>query len=86
MLNLKHENFVAHVRSDNSIALPSFSPRELDINPSRRLQMSSLIAEETFTKVFTKYSDFANVFSPDLLFKLYKHIEINDHAIKLVNG
>ena len=37
-------------------------------------------------KVSAEYSDFADVFSPDLIFELLKHIGINNRAIKLVNG
>ena len=48
--------------------------------------MSDLIAEEALTKVLAEYLDFADIFSSDLAFELPEHIEINDHAIKLVNG
>ena len=45
-----------------------------------------MIAEKALTKVLVKYSDFADAFSPDLASKLFKHIGINNHAIKLVDG
>ena len=45
-----------------------------------------MIAEEASTKVPIKYDKFADVFSPKLVFKLFEHTGINDHAIKLVNG
>ena len=45
-----------------------------------------MIAEEALTKVPAKYLNFADVFSPDLAFKLPKHIGINNHAIELVDG
>ena len=45
-----------------------------------------MIAEKASTKVPTKYSDFADVFSPDLAFKHLEHTEINDHTIKLDDG
>ena len=70
----------------NSDVLPSSSPLKLDVYPSRRSQVSSLIAEEALTKVPAKYSDFADVFSPDLVSELPKHTAINDHAIELVDG
>ena len=44
-----------------------------------------MIAEEALTKVPAKYSDFADVFSLDLAFKLPEHTGINDHAIELVD-
>ena len=83
-LDLKHETYVVHVRSISSNALPSSFP--LDIYPSRRPQISGLIVEKTLTKVSAKYSDFVDVFSSDLVFKLPEYSRINDHAIELVNG
>ena len=50
---------------------------------SRKPQRAGLIAEETLTKVPVKYANFANVFSPDLAFKLPKHAGINDYPIDL---
>ena len=58
----------------------------LDVHPSRRPQVSGLIAEEAPTKILAEYSDFADVFSPDLASKLPEHTGINDHAIELVDG
>ena len=45
-----------------------------------------MIAEEAPTKIPTEYSDFADVFSPDLASELPEQTGINDHAIKLVDG
>ena len=70
----EHETFAVYVASLNSTPL--------NIRP----QISGLIAKETPTKVSTKYLDFANIFSPDLAYKLPKHTRINNHAIKLVNS
>ena len=80
------ETFVVHIASLSSDTLPSSSPLKLDVHPSRRPQVSGLIAEEAPTKVLAKYSDFADVFFPDLVFELPKHTGINDHAIELVDG
>ena len=57
------------------------SSSSLDVDP-----IAGLIAKEALTKVPDEYVDFANVLSPDLTFKLSECIEINDHAIELVNG
>ena len=84
VLDLEHETYVVHIRSVNSIALPNFSP--LDVHPFHRPQIANLIAEEAFMKVFIKYADFADVFSPDLVSKLPEHIGINNYIIKLVNA
>ena len=81
-LDLESETFVVHVVSLNSDMLPSSSP--LDVHFSRGPQISSLIAEKAFKKVPAEYSDFADVFSPDLASKLPKHTKINNHAIDLV--
>ena len=80
-LDPEHEIYVVHVASLSSTSLVS-----LNIHPSRKPQISSLIAEEAPTKVPAEYSDFADVFSPDLVSGLPEHTRINDHAIKLVKG
>ena len=73
-LDPKHETFVIYVTSLHSTSL------------NTRPRISGLIAEKVPTKVPTKYLDFANIFSPDLVFKFPEHIRINNHAIKLVNS
>ena len=85
-LDPESETFVVYVASFNSDTSPSSFPLELDVHPSRRPQISGLIAEEASTKVPAKYSDFADIFSLDLASKLPEHTGINDHAIKLVKG
>ena len=86
VLDPESETFVVHIVSLSSDASPSFSLLELNVHPSRRPHVSGLIAEEASTKILAKYSDFADVFSPDLASELPEHTEINDHAIKLVNS
>ena len=83
-LDLKYETYIVHIGSVSSNALSSFSP--LDIPLSQRSQISGLIAKEAPTKISAKYSDFADVFSPDLASELPKHTRINDHAIELVDS
>ena len=41
--------------------------------------------QKTSIKITTKYANFVDVFSPDLVSKLLKYTEINDHTIKLIN-
>ena len=55
------------------------------MHPSSRAQIAHLKADEAFTKVPNKYANFADVFSPKLAAKLPKHMEINNHAIDLIN-
>ena len=81
-LDLEHETYIVHVASLSSISLVTF----LDVHLSRRPRISGLIAEEAPTKVPAEYSDFADVFSPDLASELPEHTGINDHAIELVDG
>ena len=83
-VNLDHETYIVYVGSVSSDESPSSSP--LDVHPFRRPQISGLIAEEALTKVPAKYSDFADVFSADLVSKLPEHTGINNHAIELVEG
>ena len=80
-LDPEHETYVVHVASLRSTPLAS-----LDIHSFQEPQISSLIAKEAPTKVLTKYSDFADVFSPDLATKLPEHTEINTYAIDLEEG
>ena len=84
-LNLEHETFVIHVVSFLAISL-SFNLLDANIHSSFRSQISSLITKEAPIKVFTKYSNFADVFTLDLAFELPKYTRINDHNIELVNG
>ena len=77
----EHKTYAIHVASLSSTPLVTF-----DVHPSRRPQISGLIGEEASTKVPTEYSDFANLFSPDLASELPEHTGINDHAIKLVDN
>ena len=84
VLNPEHETYVVHIELVNSNTLPSSSL--LNVYFSRRLWIFGLIAKEAFTKISAKYSDFADVFSPDLVSKLPEHSGINEHAIELVDG
>ena len=73
----KHEILVVQIASLTSSA---------GMHPFHRLQIAGLIAKEAPTKISTKYKDFADLFSPDLMSKLSEHTEINNHAIELKNA
>ena len=77
-LDPEHETYVVHVASLSSTLL--------DVHPSRRPQISGLIAEEASTKVPDKYANFADIFFLDLASKLPKYTGINNYAIELVDG
>ena len=83
-LNPKYETYIVYVRSVSSEALSDSSL--LDLHPSHRPQISGLIAEEAPTKISAKFSDFADIFSPNLASELSKHTGINDSTIELVDG
>lgn len=51
-----------------------------------RAQMILKQIDEAPTTVFANYSDFINVFSPELIVKLWKYIRINNYAIYLVES
>ena len=81
----KSETFIVHVTSPSFNVSSSSSLLQLNVYLSHRPQIFGLITEEAPTKVPAKYSDFADVFTPDLASKLPKHTGINDHAIELVD-
>ena len=74
-LNPKHETFVVYIVSLSSIPLNIYS--------FHKPQISNLTAEKApiSIKVFNKYVNFTDVFSPNLTFELSKHTRINDHAL-----
>ena len=59
--------------------------QENDVHSSHRVQIAALVANEAPISIPTEYSDFANVFSPELASELPEYTGINDHAIKLVD-
>ena len=50
------------------------------------MQIVALVANEIPTSILTKYSDFANIFFPELDSELSEYIRINNHTIKLVDN
>ena len=81
----KYKTSVVYIVSVYVASLSSTS-LNTNIHPFRRLQIAGLIAKKAFTIVFAKYANFTDVFSLNLVSKLSKYIEINNHAIKLVNS
>ena len=55
------------------------------MHSSIKARIAHLKVNEALTKVSSKYTDFANVFSPKLAAELPKHTKINNHAIKLAD-
>lgn len=48
--------------------------------------MVILKVDEVFIAISNKYTDFGDIFLPDLITKLSEYIGINDHAIDLINS
>ena len=81
VLDPGYETFIVYVASLKS---PS-NTQEGDVYPFCKAQIAALVANEVLISISTKYSDFADVFSPELASKLLEYTGITDHAIKLVN-
>ena len=86
VFDLEHETYIVYVASLSSTPLASLESTPLDVHPFQRPQISGLIAKKSPTKVPAEYSDFTDVLSLDLTFKLPKYSGINNHAIKLIKG
>ena len=69
-LDSEYETYVVYVGLVSSFVSPSSSLLDVDVHPSCKPQISGLIAKEAPIKVSAKYSDFADVFFPDLASKL----------------
>ena len=85
-LDPKYKIYVIHVGSVNFVVSSSSFPLNADIHPFHRPQISGLIAKKALTKIPAKYLDFADIFSPELVSKLFRHIRINNYAIKVVDS
>ena len=84
-LDSEYEIFIVHIASLSTTFLSSIS-LNANIHPFCRPQIADLIAKEAFIKVSNKYVKFVDVFSLDLVFKLFEHIGINNYTVKLVDG
>lgn len=78
VLNLNNEVFIFH--------LASIVSSDLAVYPFHQAQIVSLKTDETFTAIPSKYTDFINVFYPDLATELPKYTGINNHTIELIDS
>ncbi len=53
---------------------------------SKKAQIAHLKADEALFEVPSKYTNFANVFSPKLTVELPEYTGINNHTIKFVDN
>ena len=79
MLDEESETFVVYVAALET----SSGLAWMTMHPSRAAQIAALKQDETFIKVSSKYTNYADVFSFDLAIKLPENIGINNYAIKL---
>ena len=76
VFDLKHKAFITifSIDLDNKVY------------PSKKAQITYLKADKALAKVPSKYADFTDIFSQKLAVKLFKHMGINNQAIKLVDN
>lgn len=55
------------------------------MRPLKKAKIAFLKANKALIKVFSKYTDFANIFLPKLITKLFKYTNIENYVIELVN-
>ena len=78
-LDSKHKAFVIH------IATLSINSDD-KMHPLKKAQIAHLKIDKISTKVFSKYTDFVDVFSPKLAAKLSIYTRINNYIIKLMDN
>ncbi len=55
------------------------------VHPLKKAQIAHLKVDEPPTTIFSKYTNFTDVFSPQLAIELPKYTSINNHAIELLD-
>lgn len=80
ILNLKDKTFIVYV-----ISFTSFNIHNSNIHHFYKAQIISLKVNKTFTAIFSKYVNFVDIFSLDLIVKFSKYIKINDYTINLID-
>lgn len=66
--------------------LEAIEVANMAIYPSEVIQLATLQWDKAFTKILTKYTDYADVFLFDLVVDLSENISINKYAILLIEG
>ena len=78
-LDLEHKTFIVYV-----IAISIKSDNE--VHPLKRAQIAYLKTDKTLFEMFSKYTDFVDIFSPKMVAKLLEYMKINNHTIELINN
>ena len=76
--DLEYKALVMH------IAALSIDPND-EVYLLKKAQIAYLKADKAHTRILSKYANFADVFPPKLVIKLFEYMEINDYAIELVH-
>lgn len=82
-LNSNDKTFVVYIVF---IASSNFANSNHVIHPSYWTHIASLKVDEALIAILSKYIDFIDVFSSNLVAKLSEYTRINNHTIKLING
>ena len=80
-LDPRYETFIVQVASLENLS----NTQEGNIYLFCRVQIAALVANEALTSIFSKYSNFADIFSLKLALEFSEHTRIHNHAIKLMN-
>lgn len=81
-LNKNAKTFVIYVATlSATLVAPA-----MQVYSFQQAQVRLLLADKAIIDVFSKYSDYANIFSFDLAIELSENMSINEHAIKLIDG
>lgn len=79
ILNPKDEALLIHITSILSISLDL-------VHPFYKVQILFLKADKASIAILFKYTDFMDVFSPDLTTEFLEHTGINHYAIKVIKS
>lgn len=82
-LNLSDKAFIVHVVF---IASSDFASSDPNVYPSRWAQIAFLKADETLIAILSKYTNFIDIFFPNLIVELLEHTKINNYAIELIDS
>ena len=87
-LDVESETFVVHVSALKAplSQMTIYSSRAAQIIGSNPVQVAALKQNKAPTKVPTKYSDFADIFSEEKALVLPERTDLNEHAIELKGG
>lgn len=81
VLDENSKTVVVHV-----MALMAIESIGMKVRLSQALQLATLQWDNTLTKISAKYTNYTDIFSPDLVIDLPKNTGINEYIIELLDG